>query len=186
VEIENMRSRNLRTGPHTPPAQNATIVIDDHVLAGHIRWKGIEGERHREVIHSQFIGQRLKLTVSALGAEHAIVVSFSKEELQDRSPAFKDPFTGGDHLHAFSDRQDTTGRKLGRPIHLHDTHPAPSPVRKSRVMAQGGDVNVIPLSSFQNGDSILDQQFFPIHGYFYCFLFCFHIPSLSLQGCLNT
>ena len=134
VKIEDMGPGNLRTGPHAPPAQNAAVVVNGHVFAGHIRWKGVEGERHGEVVHPQIVGQRLKLAVSALGAEHAVVVSLGEEELQDRAPAFKDPVVAGDHLHALPNRRNAARRKLGRPVHLHDTHATSSPVGKSRMM----------------------------------------------------
>ena len=80
------------------------------------------------MIHLEVIGQFLELTVAALWAEHTVVVSFGKQELQNGPPALYNPIVGSNHVHAIPDRRNTTGHKPGRPIYLNDTDPASSPV----------------------------------------------------------
>ena len=61
------------------------------------------------MVHLHLIGQTLELTISTLGAEHAVMVSLGKQELKDGSSGFDDPIVGCDHPHPFSNGHYAAG-----------------------------------------------------------------------------
>ena len=99
-----------------------------HRLAGDVGWKGLEGEGDRHVIHAEIVGQFLQFAVTALRAEHAIVIPLGKKKFQDRPSTFLDPIIGGHNGHSVSNGCRTACGEFRRAVHLDDAKAASAPI----------------------------------------------------------
>ena len=124
LEVKHRGPCDLLAGSNTPTAENAPVLVDNHIFTGDIGGELIKRKGNRQMVHLQLVGQLLEFAVPALRAKHAVMVPFCKEILQNGSAAFSDIIIDGNHLHAVSDGGHAAGCELGRSIHFNDAHPA--------------------------------------------------------------
>jgi hypothetical protein len=78
LKIQYIRSGQFFTCSDTSSAEDATIMVYGHILICNVHWKFVITRHYCKMVHLKLIGQALKLAISALSTEHAVMISFGK------------------------------------------------------------------------------------------------------------
>ena len=160
------RHELLLTGSDAAAAQDALVVVADHVRRGLVeRIFRMEAVIFAVVLHTVVETQLLQLAVGGAHAGKALFLMRRENELQRR-------LAGGAHLvgvglnfHALGNRIDTGGYKAARTGRFDHADAAGADLVHILQIAQRGDLHTGSVSRFKNGGALRHADGNAVHFY---------------------
>ncbi len=147
----------LLAGGHTPAAEDALVVIPEHVLGGVVKLVlGVLPGVDVFVVDPEVLAELLQLAVAAAHAGKALLLVGGKDQLQINLAGGEDPLGVGEHLHPLRHRVDAGGHQVFEALYLHHADAAGANLVNVLQKTQGGDINGQLPGSLQDGGALRD------------------------------
>jgi Ca2+-binding RTX toxin-like protein len=163
-DVPDVRAFDLGAHADAAGAEDAPVVVEGKALVRCIDGElGVAiGESH--VSEALLLGEGLKLAVAVRDADRADVVALGEEQFENVAAILLQTFGIGEDIHALEDGGDAGREQLVGAGDLDQADAARADIAEAIEMTEGGDVDVVLASDFEDGLTAAATYFMAVDG----------------------